>query len=166
MEGKSCALAAVAIALLAYKNSVSEGVRVRDRSREKSSAAKMRPERYGEALHISPKFESDFADSMRARRRIGVLLPGEWREGRVCRITSVTKWRSDAEFTFGITIASRFGAWSYQICKIKLVNSMYSWTGWEIRTTSCRSSKAIPVSTALIRTACSFMPFDLSCPRN
>jgi hypothetical protein len=89
---------------------VSDGVRVSERSSEKSSAAKMSPDKYGEALQISPRFERDFADSINARSRTGRVDVAEWRSGRVCRITSVTKCRSDAEFTFGITIASRFGA--------------------------------------------------------
>jgi hypothetical protein len=33
-----------------------------------------------------------------------------FREGRVCRITSVMKCRSDAEFTLGMTIVSRLVA--------------------------------------------------------
>lgn len=62
-----------------------------------------------------------FADSMSAMSRIGeVLAVGDvpvaevgCRSGRVCRTTSVTKCRSDAEFTLGMTIASIFGALSY-----------------------------------------------------
>jgi len=78
----------------------------------------MRPERYGEALHISERFESDFADSMRARSRIG--CPEDDLDDVVgclsgirCRITSVTKCKSAAELTFGMTIASKFGACNY-----------------------------------------------------
>ena len=116
-EGSSCALHAVAIADLANRNSVSDGVRVRDRSRAKSSAAKMRPERYGVALQMLERSDSALADSIKAR----ILMdgaseyePGEdgCRDGRVCLITSVTKCRSDAEFTLGITMASIFGALS------------------------------------------------------
>ena len=55
------------------------------------------------------------ADSIRAIIRTGlgdgVVL--ECRAGSVCRRTSVMKCRSEGEFTFGITKASRFGALSY-----------------------------------------------------
>ena len=59
------------------------------------------------------------ADSMRARS-----LRGDWvveegvdgcRFGRVWRMTSVTKCRSDGELTLGITRASRLGDWSYVV---------------------------------------------------
>ncbi len=118
--GRLCARHAVAIADLAYKNSVKEGVRVSERSRAKSSAAKMRPERYGVALHMLERSDSALADSIRARIFIGGSLGGDdggldgCLKGRVCRITSVTKCRSDAEFTFGTTRVSRFGALSYK----------------------------------------------------
>lgn len=114
--GRSCARHAVAIADLAYKNSVKEGVRVSERSRAKSSAAKMRPERYGVALHILERSDSALADSISARMFIGGVSGGEGGgvdgclEGRVCRITSATKCKSDAEFTLGTTRVSRFGA--------------------------------------------------------
>lgn len=70
---------------------MSDGVLVSERSSEKSSAAKMSPDRYGEALHISPKFESDFADSMSASNWTGRVDDDECLSGKVCRITSVTK---------------------------------------------------------------------------
>lgn len=120
MLGRLYARHAVAIADLAYRNSVREGVRVRERSRAKSSAAKIRPERYGVALHILERSESALADSMRARMFIGGVSWGDedgedgCLEGRVCRMTSVTKCKSDAEFTFGMTNVSRFVALSYK----------------------------------------------------
>ena len=119
--GRLYARHAVDIADLAYKNSVKEGVRVSERSRAKSSAAKMRPERYGVALHILERSDSALADSIRAKIFIGGDLgcdEGEvdgCLEGRVCRITSVTKCKSDAELTLGTTKVSRFGALSYNM---------------------------------------------------
>ena len=118
MLGRLCARHAVAIDDLAYRNSVREGVRVNERSRAKSSAAKMRPERYGVALHILERSESALADSTRARMFIGGVFGADeggedgCLEGRLCRITSVTKCKSDAEFTLGMTMVSRFGALS------------------------------------------------------
>ena len=62
--------------------------------------------------------ERALADSMRARMFRG---GGKWgvgvgvvgcRDGRVWRITSVMKWRSEGEFTLGTTMVSRFGALS------------------------------------------------------
>lgn len=86
---------------------------MRERSRAKSSAAKMRPERYGDAAQMEERAMSDFADSMSAMIERGFSEDEEeWRDGRVCFITSVTKWRSAAEFTFGTMIVSRLGALS------------------------------------------------------
>jgi hypothetical protein len=70
-EGNEWARHAVTMADRAYKNSDSEGVLVMERSSAKSSAAKIKPERYGDALHISERFVIDFADSIKATRRIG-----------------------------------------------------------------------------------------------
>lgn len=56
------------------------------------------------------------ADSMRAMMRIGGLVEegeGEgkegWREGEICRRTSVMNVRSEAEETLGTTMASTLG---------------------------------------------------------
>ena len=70
-DGRLCARHAVVIADLAYKNSVSDGVRVKERSRAKSSAANMRPDRYGLALQMLVRFERALADSMSASNLIG-----------------------------------------------------------------------------------------------
>lgn len=133
------------MALLAYRNSVREGVRVKERSRLKSSAAKMRPVRWGDALHISFRFERAFADSIKARRRIGGSLDvGVWRWGRVWRITSVMKWRSEGEFTFGITIVSMLGACNYCcISKSIFFNFNFSWSfiPWEKFSLPCSEGK-------------------------
>lgn len=97
IEGRVCARHAVAIADLAYRNSVRDGVLVNDKSSAKSSAAKMRPCRYGVALQMLERSERALADSMRARMLRGgddevdnVEAEGCF-EGRICRITSVTK---------------------------------------------------------------------------
>src|SRR5688500_17189617 len=98
------------MALLAYKNSVSSCDRVKERSRAKSSAANINPLRSGEAAHIDGRSMTALADSMRAMRRKG-RAPGplEYLFGAACRRTSVTKDKSAALLTFGITIVSRLG---------------------------------------------------------
>ena len=59
------------------------------------------------------------ADSMRARSLMEVWVVDEGEDGcrwgRVCRMTSVMKCKSDGELTLGITRASRLGDWSYSI---------------------------------------------------
>lgn len=115
---------------------------MRERSRAKSSAAKIRPERYGVLVQMEGREVSALADSIRAR----IFKGGFWkslsgfgdegcRAGRMCWITSVTKWRSAALLTFGITKASRWGAFR----------------------TSCKSASARPLDTSFIRTLISEM---------
>src|SRR6478735_7591496 len=101
--GSPAARAAVTMADLAYRNSVNDGVLVRDRSRAKSSAAKMKPLKYGDALHICERSMTARADSMRAIILIGFSASVACRSGATCRRTSVTKVRSAAELTLGTT---------------------------------------------------------------
>lgn len=117
-----------------------------ERSSAKSSAAKISPLRYGDALHISFKFVMASADSIKANIFKGfeeALGDEGCLSGSLCRRISVMKWRSEARFTFGTTIASRFGA-----CR-----------------TEIRSSRARPEDTAFIRTESSLMLEGRGCER-
>ncbi|KAL8699866.1 MAG: hypothetical protein Q9201_005762 [Fulgogasparrea decipioides] len=84
---------------LANKNSISDGVLVNDKSKAKSSAANISPERYGEALQIPERSVTALADSMSARMLSEGLPdcpnPSVCRWGSAWRMTSVTKFRSD-----------------------------------------------------------------------
>lgn len=95
-----------------------------ERSWAKSSAAKIRPERFvrllevvvvvGMEVQIWGRDMRDLADSIRARMEIGGR---EWMVGevveRVWVITSVMKVRSEGELTLGITRVVRLGDFSY-----------------------------------------------------
>lgn len=104
-------------------------MRVRERSRAKSSAAKIRPFKRGVEVVMVGRLERERADSIRARilrggfcvavsglvveADLGVVEEVEGcRSGSVCRRTSIMKWRSEALFTLGITRASMLGAFS------------------------------------------------------
>lgn len=117
MDGRLYARHAVAIADRAKRNSSSDGVLVSDRSKAKSSAANMRPDRYGEDLQMLVMSVTALADSTSARILIGgaVALEGSLvcLSGRVCRITSVTKMRSEGELALETMIVSRPGVFSY-----------------------------------------------------
>jgi len=97
----------------AKRNSSRDGVRVMERSRAKSSAAKIRPERWGEARQMEVRSVRALADSISPMIEGGDRGGSEAVAARVWRITSVMKWRSAAEFTFGTTMASRLGARSW-----------------------------------------------------
>ncbi len=81
-------------------------------------------------MQILESEDRAFADSIRARSLMGggvaegfEVLACRW--GRVCLITSVTKWRSEAELTLGITIVSRLGALSFGGLELAIVLSNY-----------------------------------------
>ena len=94
----------------AYRNSVRDGVRVRERSRAKSSAAKMRPESRGLAAQIWFRSVMARADSMRARSFKGLNDTSRSAlEVRFCLMKSVAQRKSEPELTFGITMVSRSG---------------------------------------------------------
>ena len=90
-------------------------MRVMERSRAKSSAAKIRPERWGEARQMEVRSVRALADSISAMMEGGGRGGSEAAVARVCRITSVMKWRSEAEFTLGTTMALTLGARSWAI---------------------------------------------------
>lgn len=64
---------------------------------------------------------------------------------------------SDAELTFGITIASKFGAFNYHIVSNRRIDIA---NGGHL-TTSVKSFSANPLSTELMRTARSLIPSGL-----
>lgn len=86
-------------------------------------------------MQISFRFVIASADSIRAISLSGFVEEAECRSGKAWRSTSVTKWRSEARLTLGITRASRLGAWRTEV----------------------RSSSARPEETALMRTLSSLM---------
>lgn len=79
------------------------------RSRAKSSAANMRPDRRGLALHIWSSEERERADSMSARMETDEVGRGLGRVESVWLTTSVMKWRSEGDWTLGTTRVVRLG---------------------------------------------------------
>ncbi len=120
MLGNEAARAAVAMAERAYRNSESDGVPCQGHVKAKSSAAKIRPERYGDAAQIEDKSITARADSIRAISFIGFVdEEEECRSGAKWRRASVTKVRSLALFTFGTTIASTCGSFARAVTTTK-----------------------------------------------
>ncbi|KAK5632977.1 hypothetical protein RRF57_008691 [Xylaria bambusicola] len=124
--GNEAARAAVAIADRAYRNSESDGVRVSDMSIAKSSAAKIRPDRYGDAAQIEERSITARADSIRAISLMGFASADECRSGARCRRASVMKVKSLALFTFGITMASSWGSFAKVVtCGGEIISLIY-----------------------------------------
>ena len=86
---------------------------MRLRSRAKSSAAKIRPDRRGVEVQIRERLVIDLAVSIRAIRDMDWSWRGlEEAVESVWLMTSVMKVRSEADSTLGITRLERLGDWS------------------------------------------------------